>query len=115
MTHIIMALSSREKPVFRKFYSVRTFARIPQQYLSKYWGSRMHGPPPPQILGDIVPPVYLKSPPMLESQRSLPPHLKGTRYRDALHLLSHVITLLYTIIITVQYFYILLLLLCIII
>jgi len=41
-----MALSSLEKPLFKKkflddtfFHSVRTFARIQQHYFSKYWGT----------------------------------------------------------------------------
>src|SRR6218665_1861541 len=41
------------------FYSVRTFARTRQHYFSKYWGDGCMGRPPPQILGETVPPVPL--------------------------------------------------------
>src|SRR6218665_317904 len=41
------------------FYSVSTFARIRQNYFSKYWGTNAWAVPPPQIFGGTVPPVPL--------------------------------------------------------
>ena len=69
-----MAHSSREKPLLISetnslmtpifFYSVRTFARIRQDYFSKYRGRLMHGPSPHLKVGGGRPPVHSKSPPM---------------------------------------------------
>src|SRR6218665_305935 len=45
------------------FYSVHTFARIPQHYFSKHWGTDAWAVPPPQIFGDR-PPIPPRSPPL---------------------------------------------------
>ena len=56
-----MTLSSQEPlfqeriPLWHLFYSVRTFARIRQDYFSKYWGDGCRDVLPPQILRGLSP------------------------------------------------------------
>src|SRR6218665_640032 len=58
-----MTLSPQQKSLFQQkipwrhlfFYSLQTFAPIPQHYFSKYWGDQCIGRPPPQILGGTSP------------------------------------------------------------
>src|SRR6218665_3028038 len=48
------------------------FARLRQHCFSKYWGGPMHGTsPPPQTLGETVPPSPPRSPPLLVCSRTL--------------------------------------------
>src|SRR6218665_3238642 len=72
MSYIIMTLCSQEKRLFQKriplshlFLLCSYFRAHPTTLLLKILGRRMHGPSPPQILGDRPP----RSPPLVA-----PPH-----------------------------------------
>src|SRR6218665_3080310 len=75
-----MTLSSQQKPSFNKripwrhlfFYSLQTFAPIPQHYFSKYWGRPMHGPSPYLKFWGTVPPVPLGLRPCPSLRNHLP-------------------------------------------